>query len=151
MTGLLQDVRYAFRALRRDRGFFFFSALIIGLGVGANTAVFSVMNPLMLRPLPFDDPGELVWVANQQTGGMSSVTSRTSNLRDFRTLNHSFDALTGYFAFFEYESYNLVGDGQPERLVGVGVAQDFLPTLGVVPVIGRNFVDEESIWDGRPG
>jgi len=108
------------------------------------------MNPLMLRPLPFDDPEELVWVANQWSGGMSSVTSRTSNLRDFRTMNHSFDALTGYFAFFEYESYNLGGDGQPERLVGVGVAQDFLPTLGVEPIAGRNFVDEESIWDGRP-
>jgi len=149
MTGLVQDARYALRALRRDLGFFFFSALIIGLGVGANTAVFSVMSPLMLRPLPFDDPEELVWVANQRSGGMSSVTSRTSNLRDFRAMNHSFDALTGYFAFFEYESYNLVGDGSPERLVGVGIAQDFLPTLGVEPMLGRNFVDEESVWEGR--
>lgn len=150
MSAVFQDFRYALRALRRDRGFFVFAALIIGLGVGANTAVFSVMNPLMLRPLPFENPEELVWVANQSGGGMSSETSRTSNLRDFRTMNHSFQALTGYFAFFEYESYNLAGDGPPERLVGVGVAQDFLPTLGIEPAIGRNFVDEESVWDGRP-
>jgi putative ABC transport system permease protein len=148
MNGLAQDARYALRALRKDPAFFIFAVLIIGLGVGANTAVFSVMNPLMLKPLEFQDPEELVWVANQPSGGMSSVTSRTSNLRDFREMNRSFQDLTGYFAFFEYESYNLIGDGQPERLVGVGVAQDFLPTLGVEPFIGRNFVDEESIWDG---
>jgi len=150
MAGLVQDVRYAVRALRRDFGFFLFAALIVGLGIGATTAVFSVMNPLMLKPLPFDEPEELVWVANQRTGGMSLRTSRTSNLRDFRTMNESFEALTGYFAFFEYESYNLSGDGPPERLVGVGVAQDFLPTLGIEPLVGRNFVDEESVWDGRP-
>lgn len=149
MTGLVQDARYALRALRRDLGFFLFAALIIGMGVGASTAVFSVMSPLMLRPLPFENPGELVWVANQSSGGMSLVTSRVSNLRDFRAMNHSFEALTGYFAFFEYESYNLVGDGPPERLVGVGVAQDFLPTLGVGPLLGRNFLEEESVWGGR--
>ncbi|MGW8265759.1 MAG: ABC transporter permease [Longimicrobiales bacterium] len=150
MASLVQDVRYALRALRRDLGFFLFAALIVGLGIGATTAVFSVMNPLMLKPLPFDEPEQLVWVANQRTGGMSLRTSRTSNLRDFRAMNESFEALTGYFAFFEYESYNLSGDGPPERLVGVGVAQDFLPTLGIDPLAGRNFVDEESVWDGRP-
>ncbi|MGD8360340.1 MAG: ABC transporter permease [Gemmatimonadota bacterium] len=150
MAGLVQDVRYALRALRRDLGFFLFAALIVGLGIGATTAVFSVMNPLMLKPLPFHHPEDLVWVANQRTGGMSMRTSRTSNLRDFRSMNESFEALTGYFAFFEYESYNLSGDGLPERLVGVGVAQDFLPTLGIDPLVGRNFVDEESVWDGRP-
>jgi predicted permease len=150
MMSLAQDVRSALREIRRDFRFYAFAALIIGLGVGANTAVFSVMSPLMLRPLPFEDPEELVWVAHRETGGMSSVTSRTSNLRDFRAMNESFEALTGYMAFFEYESYNLVGDGQPERLVGVSVAQNFLDVLGVQPLIGRNFVEEESIWDGRP-
>jgi len=150
MAGLVQDFRYALRALRRDLGFFVFAALIVGLGIGATTAVYSVMNPLMLKPLPFDHPEDLVWVANQRTGGMSLRTSRTSNLRDFRAMNESFQALTGYFAFFEYESYNLTGDGPPERLVGVGVAQDFLPTLGINLLSGRNFVEEESVWDGRP-
>jgi predicted permease len=150
MNGLLQDIRYAFRATRREPGLTVFAALIIGLGVAANTSVFSVMSPLMLRPLPFQEPGRLVWVANASEGGMSLVTSRTSNLRDFRALNQSFESLTGYFAFFEYESYRLVGDGPPERLVGVGVAHDFLDVLGVTPLLGRNFVDEESGWGGRP-
>ncbi len=150
MNALLQDARYALRSLRTERSFVLFAALIVGLGVGANTAVFSVMSPLLLRPLPFHEPDRLVWVPLNRTGGMSSVTSRTSNLRDFRAMNHSFDGLTGYFAFFEYESFNLTGDGEPERLVGVGVARDFLEVLGVAPALGRNFVEEEAVWDGRP-
>jgi predicted permease len=150
MSGFIQDARYALRSIRRELGFFTFAALVIGLGVGANTAVFSVMSPLMLRPLPFEEPDQLAWIALNRTGGMSSVTSRTSNLRDYRTMNQSFEAMTGYFAFFEYESYNLTGDGNPERLVGVGVARNFLEVLGVQPHLGRNFAEEESIWDGRP-
>ncbi|MFG1690972.1 ABC transporter permease [Gemmatimonadota bacterium] len=150
MTDLVQDIRYALRTIRRNPGFFAFAVLIIGIGVGANTAVFSVMSPLMLRPLPFEDPEELVWIANQESGGMSLVTSRTSNLRDFRAMNQSFQAMTGYMAFFEYESYNLTSHGRPERLVGVSVARDFLEVLGVEPMLGRNFVEEEGIWDGRP-
>jgi len=150
MSGLVQDGRYALRSIRRELGFFAFAAVIIGLGVGANTAVFSVMSPLMLRPLPFEDPQDLAWIALRRTGGMSSVTSRTSNLRDYRAMSRSFEEMSGYFAFFEYESYNLTGDGQPERLVGVGVARNFLEVLGVRPLLGRNFVEEESVWDGRP-
>lgn len=150
MKGLAQDLSYAFRSIRRDIRFYLFAALIVGLGVGANTSVFSVMNPLLLKPLPFEDPDELVWIRLRESGGLSSLTSRTSNLRDFRAMNRSFDALTGYFAFFEYESYNLVGEGDPERLVGVGVATDFLDVLGVQPRLGRNFLGEEGLWDGPP-
>jgi predicted permease len=150
MSSFAQDIRSALREIRRDVRFYAFAALIIGLGVGANTAVFSVMSPLLIRPLPFDNPDQLVWVARGASGGMSSVTSRTSNLRDFRAMNQSFEALTGYDAFFEQLSYNLVGDGVPERLAAVRVAQNFLDVLGVQPLIGRNFVAEESIWDGRP-
>lgn len=150
MTGLTQDFRYALRAVHRDLRFYLFAALIIGLGVGANTSVFSVINPLLLKPLPFEAPEELVWIRLRESGGLSSLTSRTSNLRDFREMNQSFDGLTGYFAFFEYESYNLVGEGDPERLVGVGVARDFLEVLGVRPLMGRNFEEEEGVWGGRP-
>jgi predicted permease len=151
IMSIAQDARSALREVRRDFRFYAFAALIIGLGIGANTAVFSVMSPLLLRPLPFDDPEELVWVAlSEAEGNMSLVTSRTSNLRDFRDMNQSFVGLTGYNAFFEYLSYNLVGEGEPERLVGVDVAQDFLDVLGVSPMLGRNFVYEEGVWEGRP-
>lgn len=149
MRGLTDDVRYALRRLRHEPGFLAFAVLIIGLGVAATTAVFSVMSPLMLRPLPFEEPERLVWVAQDAEGGMSDVTSRTSNLRDYRALARSFESLTGYFAFFEYESFNLVGGGDPERLVGVGVAQNFLDVLRVQPLLGRNFADEEGVWGGR--
>ena len=150
--GWAQDARYAFKAVRKDLGFFLFATAIIGLGVGASTAVFSVMSPLLLQPLPFEDPGRLTWIAKgtDEGVGLSLVPPRTSNLRNLRELSRSFDGLTGYNAFFEQGSYNLVGTGDPERLVGVDVAQDFLDVLGVRPVLGRNFVYEEGIWDGRP-
>ena len=149
MSGLIQDARYALLVIRREPGFSLFAALIIGLGVGAVTSVFSVMSPLLIRPLPFEEPERLVWIANDGEGGLSSVTSRTSNLRDYRENTQSFEAISGYFAFFGYQSYNLVGEGEPERLVGVGVAGNFLDVLGVKPVLGRNFVDEETVWNGR--
>jgi predicted permease len=147
---LRQDVRYALRAARRDAGFFAVAILIVGLGIGANTAIFSVLNPLLLRPLPFEAPDRLVWLANTGDSGLSAVTSRTSNLRDYRRLSRSFEAITGYFAFFDYAGYTLTGAGEPERLVGVGVARNFLEVLGVRPVHGRNFMEEESVWNGRP-
>lgn len=150
ISGLVLDGRHALRAVRQDLRLFVFAVLIIGLGVGACTAVFSVLSPLLLQPLPFEEAGRLVWVANgsSEGGGMSSVTSRTSNLRDFRELNQSFDGLTGYNAFFEQQSYNLVGEGEPIRLLGVGVAGDFLDVLGVQPLHGRNFTEEEGQQDG---
>ena len=144
------DARLALRRMRAEPGFALFATLIIALGVAATTTVFSVMSPLMLRPLPFREPERLVWIASGEGGGLSSVTSRTSNLRDYRTMTRSFEAITGYFAFFEYQSFNLVGSGPPERLVGVGVARDFLDVLGVRPRLGRSFTEEESVWNGRP-
>jgi predicted permease len=150
MDALRQDLHIALRRMRQQPGFSAFAILIIAMGVAAATAVFSVMSPLILRPLPFAEPDRLVWIAQSTEGGLSSVTSRTSNLRDFRERARSFEGLTGYFAFFEYGSYNLVSDGAPERLMGVGVAQNFLDVLGIRPLIGRGFVDEESVWNGRP-
>ena len=150
MSALREDVRYALRRMRREPGFTAFAVLIIAIGVAAATTVFSVMSPLLLRPLPFREPDRLVWIANTGQGGLSSRTSRTSNLRDYRERARSFEALTGYFAFFDYGGFNLVSDGgAPERLVGVGVAQNFLDVLGVRPLLGRNFTAEESVWNGR--
>lgn len=149
MTEMTHDAFYALRAVRKDLGLVIFATLIIGLGIGASTAIFSIMSPMMLRPLPFDEPQNLVWIANTGSSGMSAVTSRTSNLRDFRASSESFDGLTGYYAFFQNRSYNLWGEGEPERLAGVDVAQNFLEVLGVEPLIGRNFVEEEGVWGGR--
>lgn len=144
---LTQDVRYALRSVRLNPVFFATAVLIIGLGVGGSTAIFSVVNPMLLRSLPFEEPDRLVWIANSGSGGLSSVTSRTSNLTDYRRLNRSFEQMSGYFAFFDYLGFNLTGDGEPERLVGVPVARDFLEILGVQPRLGRNFVEDEVIYE----
>ena len=147
--GLKQDIHYAFRTLARDLGFFAAAVLIIGLGVGANTAIFSAVNALLFRPLPFTAADRLVWIAN--TGdSLSGVTSRVSNYIDWNRMNRSLEGMSAYFAFFDYGTYDLVGTGEPERLVGVGVAQNFLDFLGVHPQLGRNFNADESKWNGTP-
>lgn len=152
-TGLLQDAHYALRAVRKDPGLLFFAVAIIGIGVGATTAAFSVLSPLLIKPLPFDDPDRLVWVANElgpdgDEGSLSAVTSRTQNLMDFRRLSNSFNGMTGYNAFFQEDGFNLSGDGEPERIAGVGVAQNLLQVLGVEPLLGRNFSKEEGEFGG---
>jgi predicted permease len=149
--GFVHDTGAALRTVRRAPGLVLLLALVVGLGVGATTAVFSVLTPLMLAPLPFEDPGALVWIANDgERASLSSVTSRSSNLRDFRASSRSFEGITGYNAFFNQSTYTLVGDGPPEQLMGVGVAHDFLDVLGVEPIHGRGFSVEEGRWGGPP-
>lgn len=146
---LRQDIRYTFRTLKRDAGFFAAAVAIIGLGIAANTTIFSVVNTLLFRPLQFKDSNRLVWITNTGgDGGMSSVTSRVVNYLDWKRMNRSFEDMAAYFAFFDYGTYNLVGSGEPERLVGVGVSQNFLSFLGVQPQLGRSFNDKESQWNG---
>lgn len=144
---LLQDTSYAVRTLRRNPGFALFTAAVIGLGVGAAASVFSVLKPLVIAPLPFEEPHELVWIANEAEPGdnsLEAVTSRSANLHDFRERARTFDGLTGYDAFFDLTGYTLTGIGEPERLVGVQVAHDFLDVLGVRPLRGRSFSAEEG-------
>jgi predicted permease len=149
--GLSQDIRYTLRTLRRDSGFFATAVLMIGLGIGANTAIFTVVNALLFRPLQFQNSARLVWIANTGgDGGLSSVTSRVATYVDWREMNRSFESLGAYFAFFDYGTYTLQGWGEPERLVGVDVSQHFLEFLGIKLELGRGFVDEEAKWNGTP-
>lgn len=149
MDQFFQDLRYALRTMRRDAAFCAVAVLILGLGIGANTAIFSVVNTVLFRPLPFRDPERLVWIANTGTGGLSAMTSRVNTYRDLRALNRSFEDLTAYFAFSDYGTYTLAEKGEPERLIGYGIAQNFFDVLGVRPMIGRGFDAEESKWNGR--
>lgn len=148
--GIVEDAKYALRAVRRDRDFGVAAALVIGLGVGATTAVFSVMRPLLLQPLPFPDAERLVVIDNDAGEGMSGITSRTSNLRDLSERVRSFEGLAGYNAFFAQGSYNLRGVGEPERLIGAGITHDFLDVLGVTLAHGRDFEEQEGLWEGPP-
>jgi predicted permease len=147
---ILQDLRYAMRTLRRDLGFAIFTILIIGLGVAASSTVFSVLNSILVRPLPFKDPASLVWVANHadDESNMSARTVQVNRLRALRERNQSFIDIAGYFAFYGVGDVKLTGQGEPERLSAVPVSQNFFPLLGVQPAIGRQFSAEECKWNG---
>ena len=150
---LQQDLRYALRLLRRDLGFTIVAILILGIGIGANTAVFSLVNAVLLRPLPFRDPGRLVWIANHypgnETHGLSGESTRVAVLEEWQRRSRSFTGLSAYNPFFAYGSRKLTGaGGEPERLIDVMVARDFFPLLGVRPHLGRFFIDAECRRDG---
>jgi predicted permease len=136
--------------MRRDYGFTIFAILIIGLGVGASCTIFSVVNTILVRPLPFRDPGKLVWVANHtdETNDMSGKTVQVDYLLDYRDKNKSFEDLAAYFAFYGTGDAKLVGEGAPERLTAIPVTQNFFPLLGVEPELGRQFTADECKWNG---
>jgi hypothetical protein len=146
-----QDIRFGARQLRKNPGFTTAAVLTLALGIGANTAIFSMVNALLFRPLPFRDPQRLVWIANYFAGaaGLSGETTRVANFSDWCRQNQSFESLAAYFAFFDFINYTLTSDGEPVRLQGVGISQNLLDTLGVQPQLGRGFTDEESQWNGR--
>ncbi|HLJ47007.1 MAG TPA: ABC transporter permease [Bryobacteraceae bacterium] len=144
----IQDLKYALRTLRRDAGFTTFAILIVGLGIGASATVFSVVNTLLIRPLPFNGPERLVWIANHDTGGLSGQTTQVQYLLDLRAHSQSYDDIAAYFAFYGVGDSLLSGDGDPERLSGVPVSQNFFPLLGIQPLVGRQFSAEESKWNG---
>ncbi|MGD0775867.1 MAG: ABC transporter permease [Candidatus Solibacter sp.] len=148
LESILQDLRYTFRTLRRDSGFTTFAILIVGLGIGCSATVFSVVNTLLLRPLPFREPDRLVWIANHDSSGLSGQTTQVGHLLDLRERNQSFSGLAGYFAFYGVGDNLLSGQGEPERLSGVPVTENFFSVLGIQPQLGRLFTPEECTGHG---
>jgi putative ABC transport system permease protein len=144
----VHDLRYAVRTLRRDTGFAVFAIAIVGLGIGASATVFSVLNALLLRPLPFDEPGRLVWITNHDTSGLSGQTTQVGYMLDLRERTQSLSELAGYFAFYGVGDTVLTGRGEPERLNAVPVSDNFFDILGVRPQLGRTFTAEECKWNG---
>jgi predicted permease len=110
--------------------------------------VFSVVNTLLLRPLPFADPERLVWIANGDTAGLSGQTTQVGHMLDLRERTQSLSAIAGYFAFYGVGDALLSGSGEPERLSGVPVSDNFFQVLGVQPQLGRLFTAEEAAWNG---
>jgi len=138
---LFQDLRYTCRILRRDLGFALFAILIVGLGIGASAIVFSVLNTLLLRPLPFTDADRLVWIAN--TKSIPEQTTQVGHILDLRATNNSFTELAAYFAYYNIGDLKLTGEGEPERLTAVPVTENFFHVLGVEPQAGRVFSSDE--------
>jgi predicted permease len=138
MSDLVLDLHLSFRGMRRDAGFTAFTILIAGLGIGASSTVFSVVNALLLRPLPFRDPGRLVWISND-----GDYATQTEHYADLRDLNRSFSDLAGWSGYYRAGDIEMTGTGEPERLTAVPVTGNLFAVLGVRPAIGRSFTTEE--------
>ncbi|MFI5232557.1 MAG: ABC transporter permease [Gemmatimonadales bacterium] len=135
---LRHDLRYTFRTLARSPGFALTAILVTALGIGANTAAFSVADFVLIRPLPFANPDGLVKLWEKQPN-YSRLELSPPNYRDYKAENHSFAAIGA----FHSTSVNLIGQGEPERLTGAALTGEVLPILGVKPLIGRTFSDAD--------
>jgi predicted permease len=144
-TDSVQDIRYTFRALTRDIGFASISIIILALAIGANIAVFSVVNRLLLRPLPFPDSQELVWLAPPPNDcGLSCSTYSADAYDEFRAQSRAYQDVTGYFAFDTPDNVRVTGRGEPEPATGIAVIGNFFQVLGVEAAMGRLFTADEA-------
>ncbi|HEX8713875.1 MAG TPA: ABC transporter permease, partial [Terracidiphilus sp.] len=148
---LLQDVRYSLRTLSRDCGFAAVAILILALAVGANTAVFSVVNTLMLRPLPFPDAQQLMWIAPPQLKcGLSCSTYSTDAYDEFRMYSRSYQDVTGYYPYSTPGNLSLTLGGAPIPATGIDVIANFFQVLGVKPAMGRLFHADDARHGAPP-
>jgi hypothetical protein len=145
MHTLLQDLRYAFRGMRRSPGFAIIAILALAIGIGANSAIFSIVNAVVLKPLPYDKPEQLVQLWMRFTGiGIPKDQNWVSapeftDLQQNRSLSH--------IAAIDEVSYNININANPERVEAASVSPSFFPMLGVQATVGRVFLQEE----GQPG
>jgi ABC-type antimicrobial peptide transport system permease subunit len=137
---LNQDARYGLRQLRRSPGFTAVAVITLALGIGTTSAIFSLVNAVLLNPLPYQHPNRLV-VLYSDHGSISYP-----NFLDWVRDNHSFSALAAY----RLDNFSLTGVGEPERVAAEMISASFFPVLGVKPVIGRNFAPQEDRLGGEP-
>src|SRR5690349_14862698 len=144
MGTFLQDLKYGVRMLRKNLGFTVVAVLALTLGIGANTAIFSVLNVTLLRALPYPNPDELMVVGeNNPQINQNQLTISPGNYLDYKNQNQSFQSLALY-RITSTTGFNLSGIEVPERVPGAIISANMLPTLGVAPAIGRNFTPEEE-------
>jgi putative ABC transport system permease protein len=144
IESVIQDLRYGLRQLRRNPGFTAVAVITLALGIGANTAIFSVVNAVLIRPLPYADSGRLVSVSDY-VPSMHGTLVVDPDYTVWRSKNKVFSQLAAYGLGADY---NLTGEGRPQRVEGWAVTANFLPTLGVHPALGRNFLPEEALPGG---
>jgi putative ABC transport system permease protein len=143
IESVLQDLRYAARVLRRAPLFSAVVALVLAMGIGANTAIFSLVHAVLLRPLPYPDPERLVVVREEQKDRGLFSDATAANFVDWRHQSGAFSSM----AARRFATFNLTGGGEPERVVGAQVTDAYFTTLGVLPMLGRLFTAE----DDQPG
>ncbi len=141
MDSLLKDFQHGFRNLLKHRGFTAIAVITLALGIGANTAMFSVINAVLLRPLPYKDPGRLVtiWEESPQRG-LYELPVSYANFRDWVDQNNSFEQISAY----TFTNLNLSGEGEPARLSTVRVSANLFHLVGASPLLGRTFLPEED-------
>jgi putative ABC transport system permease protein len=148
MQNLFQDLRYALRQLRKNPGFTAVAVLTLALGLGANSAIFSVVDAVLLRPLPFHAPSRLVVVRPTEPGRRDDIGVSYPTFLDWRARNHVFEGLS----VFREDDFTLTGRGEPAHLTGAVVSANLFSVLGVSPALGRDFIPEEDqpIGSGLP-
>jgi len=145
MSTLLHDLRYGFRVLAKNPGFTAVAVLTLALGIGANTAIFSVVYGVLLRPLPYPKPDQIVelWEVNAKGGHMQFADP---NFEDVRSQSHVFRGVAEYSAWLQSVS----GGSEPTRTMAASVSHDFFPLMGVGPVLGRGFLPEDQRFGAAP-
>ena len=142
---LRQDIRFAWRAYAKAPGFTAIVVATLALGIGASTAIFSVVNGILLRPLPFADPGRLMWI-NETNGARAPISISWPNYLDWKARTRSFDTL----AVSRASSFTWTGAGDGRRLVGRRVTANFFQALGVQPSLGRDFAERDDLPSAPP-
>ena len=145
MDTLLQDIRYGVRVLLKSRGLSAVALIALMLGIGANTAIFSVVNAVLLKPLPYPEPERLVKI-NEKSPQFDSMSIAYPNFLDWRDRNQSFDEIAAY----RREGFNVTGGDTPEHIQGRLVSAAFFSILGTRPALGRSFLPEEDKPGGNP-
>src|SRR5882672_11337468 len=141
MDAFLKDIRYGVRSLLKQPGFTAIAVITLALGIGANTAMFSVINAVLLRPLPYHDPDRLVtiWEESPQRG-MYQMPVSFANLRDWVDQTQTFSQISAY----TFTNLNLTGAGEPARLSTVRASANLFSLVGATPLLGRAFLAEED-------
>ena len=162
VENLLQDIRYGLRALAKNPGFTAIAILTLALGIGANTAIFSVVETLLLRSLPYPQPAQLVAIWNTYPPQVPKGGLSPGDYADWRLQNASFSAMGAYS--INSQGFNLSGESEPQRVQAGYADSGLFPMLGIRPVAGRAFLPEEDrtgsapivilghrLWQGRYG
>jgi len=142
MGALLQDIRCSLRTLLKSPGFTVVTVLTLSLGIGATTAVFSVVDSILLRPLPYKDPQRLVMLFSADRADLGDFSTSPPDFRILRDRTRTLESLSALYG----GAYNLHSSGEAERLLGYAVSSDFFRTLGVDPILGRTFRPDEEQW-----
>ena len=145
MATLLQDLRFGVRTLRKAPAVTTLAVVALALGIGANSAMFSIVNAVLLRPLPYTDPDRLVQLYTSMPQFREASVSYP-NFLDWQQRSRAFDSMAAY----RNETFNLTGVATPERLRGQMASAQLFATLGVTPIIGRTFTSDDDRKGGAP-